>query len=457
MNVQVEKHENNIATLRVEIDEATVEKALNTAYNKRKKSFNVPGFRKGKVPKVMIERMYGPEVFYDDAINTMISEEYPKVYDESELDIVSQPEVEVVQMEKGKPFIFTAVVATRPEVKLGKYKGVSVTKVSTTVTKKEVDEEINRILNNHSRMEAVERKAKKGDVAVIDYEGSVDGVPFEGGKAENHNLELGSNSFIEGFEEQIIGKKAGEEFNIDVTFPKEYHSKELAGKPAVFAIKLHEVRQKVLPTLDDEFVADTTEFETVDEYKASIKDRLTENKKRRAMSEKQNEAMDKIVADADIDIPEPMLNTQLDSMINDYARSLSQQGMSMDMFLQATNSDLNGFREQMRPEAEKQLKGSLVLDAIVKAEGIEGEEADVDKRIEDMCNLYGMDVEDMKSRITPEERDRMKKDIAIEKALEFVGENAKEVAKSKKAEEGDADKKDEKKPAKKTTKKKEEE
>lgn len=453
MKVEVEKQENNLATIRVEIDEATVDKALDTIYRRMRNRINVPGFRKGKVPRIMVERMYGPEIFYEDATNLMISEEYPKAYDECELDIVSSPEISIVQIEKGKPFIFRAEVATRPEIKLGKYKGVSVTKISTTVTKKQVDEEINRELERNARVEKVDRKAKIGDTVVIDYEGTVDGVAFEGGKAEGHHLELGSKMFIDTFEDQIVGHVAGDSFDVNVTFPKEYHASELAGKAAVFAVVLQEVRGKDIPKLDDEYVQDTTEFETVDEYKESVKKRMSDAKKKEAKATQEEEALEKIVEASDIELPEPMVETQIDSMIKDYTRNLQQSGMRYEDFLRMTGTDEKGFRDQVRPEAEKQLKGSLVLDAIVKAEGIEATDEDANARIEEMSSMYGLDAEEMKKGFGESEMERLKKDIAVEKALTFISDNVKEVAKAKKSDDAkDGDAADEKKTEKKEKK-----
>ena len=324
MSVQVETLEKNMAKLTVEIEAERLEKALDAAYNKQKKSISMPGFRKGKVPRAMVEKMYGVEVFYEDAANILLQETYPEAYDESGLEIVSQPSIDVVQLEKGKPFIYTAEVAVKPEVTLGKYKGVTVTKIDTSVSDEEVDAEVETQRNNNARTVSVERPIENGDTAVIDFEGFVDDVAFEGGKGENYDLEIGSHSFIDTFEDQLVGKVAGDDVEVNVTFPEQYQAEELAGKPAVFKVKIHEVKAKELPELDDEFAQDVSEFDTLAEYKEDVKKKLTERKEADAHRTKEDEAIEKIIDDAKMDIPEAMIDNQVNSMINDFANKIGR-------------------------------------------------------------------------------------------------------------------------------------
>ncbi|SEA22373.1 trigger factor [Pseudobutyrivibrio sp. ACV-2] len=431
MNVQVENLEKNMAKLTVTVDAAELDKAITKAYNKQKNSISVPGFRKGKVPQHMIEKMYGAGIFYEDAANILIQETYPQAYDESKLDIVSQPKIDITELEKGKDFVYTAEVAVKPEVKLGKYKGVSVSKVDTKVTATEVNNTIKAELERAARTVTKTGKAAKGDTAVIDFEGFVDGEAFEGGKGENYDLELGSGSFIPGFEEQLIGHKAGEDVEVEVTFPEEYHAADLAGKAAVFKCHIHEVKGKDIPKLDDEYVADTTEFETVEEYKASVKERLENNKKAEGRRAQEDEAIAKIVEDSEMEIPDAMLDYQVENMINDFANNMAQQGLSLQQYMQFTGMTMDAFRDQVRPDALSRTQSSLVLEAIVKAENIEATDADVDAKLEEMSKQYGMELEQLKNLVGENEKESMKKDIAIEKAVAFVMDNVKESARKK--------------------------
>lgn len=431
MSVQVENLEHNMAKLTIEVSAESLEKALNNAYNREKNKISLPGFRKGKVPRQMVEKMYGPEVFYEAATNLLLQEEYPKAYDESGLDIVSQPSIEVVQIEKGKPFIFTAEVAVKPEVTLGKYKGVTVTKIDTSVTDDEIDAEIEKQRNNNARTVSVERGIEDGDTAVIDFEGFVDDQPFDGGKGENYDLVIGSHSFIDNFEEQLIGKKTGDEIDVNVTFPKEYHAEELAGKPALFKVKIHEVKAKELPELDDEFVQDVSEFDTLSEYKEDIRKRLTERKEKEARSAKEEEAVAKIVDKSQMDIPEAMIDHQVNVMINDFANNLAGQGLNFEQYMQFTGMTPDKFKEQVRPDALKQIQSSLVLEQIAKDENIEVTEEDITAEIEKMAATYGMEADQLKDYVKEAERDTMKKDIAVQKAVELIMENVKERAKAK--------------------------
>ena len=454
MNVQVENLEKNMAKLTVTVDAAELEKAITKAYNKQKNSISIPGFRKGKVPQNMVEKMYGAEIFYEDAANIVMQDTYPQAYDESALDIVSQPQIDITQLEKGKDFIYTATVAVKPEVKLGKYKGVSVTKVDTKVTATEVNDTIKAELERAGRLVTKTGKAANGDTTTIDFEGFIDGVAFEGGKGENYDLELGSGSFIPGFEDQLVGHKAGEDVEVEVTFPENYQAEDLAGKPAVFKCHIHEVKGKEIPKLDDEYVADTTEFETVEEYKASVKERLENNKKAEGRRAQEDEAIAKIVEDSEMEIPDAMLDYQVENMINDFANNMAGQGLSLQQYMQFTGMTMDAFRDQVRPDALSRTQSSLVLEAIAKAENIEASDTDVDARLEDMSKQYGMELEQIKNLVGDNEKDSMKKDIAIEKAIEFVMDNVKETAKKKTTKKADDEAGDaEEKPAKKTTKK----
>lgn len=455
MSVQVETLEKNMAKLTVEISADRLEKALDAAYNKQKKSISLPGFRKGKVPRAMVEKMYGVEVFYEDAANILLQETYPEAYDESGLDIVSQPTIDVVQLEKGKSFIYTAEVAVKPEVTLGKYKGVTVTKIDTSVTDEEVDAEVETQRNNNARTVSVERPIENGDTAVIDFEGFVDDVAFEGGKGENYDLEIGSHSFIDTFEDQLVGKVAGDDVDVQVTFPEQYQAEELAGKPALFKVKIHEVKAKELPELDDEFAQDVSEFDTLAEYKEDVKKKLTERKEADAHRTKEDEAIAKIIDDAKMDIPEAMIDNQVNSMINDFANNMMQQGLSMEQYMQFTGMTMDKFKEQVRPDAVKRIQSSLVLEQIAKDENLEVTDADVEAEVEKMAAAYGMEVDKIKDYIQDAEKESMKRDIAIEKAVSFIMDNVKERAKRTTKKAADDTKETAKKPAaKKTTAKK---
>lgn len=437
MSVQVENLEKNMAKLTIEVAAEEVEKAIQAAYLKEKGKISMPGFRKGKVPRKMIEKMYGEAVFYEDAANTLIQENYPAAVEESGIDIVSRPTIDVVQIESGKPFIFTAEVAVRPEVKLGKYLGVQVTKIDTSVSDEEVEAAVEKERNNNARTVTVtDRPIANGDTAVIDFEGFVDGVAFEGGKGENHPLEIGSHSFIDTFEDQLIGKNAGEELDVNVTFPEDYQVQDLAGKPAVFKVKINEVKTKELPEADDEFAQDVSEFDTLAEYREDVKKKLAERKEADAKRTKEDEAIGKIIDKSKMDIPDPMIDMQINNMLNDFANNMARQGLSMDQYLQFTGMTTEKLREQMRPDALKRIQSSLVLEKIAKEENIEVTDEDVDAKIEEMAKMYGMDAEQMKGYVRDEEKETIKRDIAVEKAVDLIMDNIKERAKaSKKAKE----------------------
>ncbi|MBQ1681763.1 MAG: trigger factor [Agathobacter sp.] len=433
MSVKVENLEHNMAKLTIEVSAEELEKALDYSYNRQKKQISVPGFRKGKVPRAMVEKMYGPSVFYEDAANKLMQDNYPAAVDESGLDIVSRPTVDVTQIEKGKPFIFTAEVAVRPEVTLGKYMGVTVTKQDTTVSDDEVAEALEKERNQNARTVSVtDRAAQMGDTAVIDFEGFVDGVAFEGGKGENHSLELGSHSFIDTFEDQIVGKNVGDEFDVNVTFPEEYQATDLAGKPAVFKVKVNEIKAKELPELNDEFASDVSEFETLEEYKADLKTKLENNKKNSVRKEQEDEAIQKIIDKSKMDIPEAMIDTQCDSMVEEFAQRLAQSGLSLEQYMQFSGQTMEQFREQVRPEATSRIQSSLVLEQIAKEENIEVTEDDINAEIERMATMYGMEADKLKEYMGDAEKESMKKELALSKAADLIMENVKERAKPKK-------------------------
>ena len=421
MSLQVEKLEHNMAKLTVEVAAEDVEKALQAAYLKQRKQINIPGFRKGKVPRQMIEKMYGPEVFYDEAANNMIPDAYAKAYDESELDIVSQPKIEVVQMEKGKPFIFTAEVATKPEVTLGDYKGLKVDKVSTRVTQKEVDEELEKERERNARtIEVTDRAVQDKDEVTLDFEGFVDGVAFEGGKGEDYPLTIGSGSFIPGFEEQLIGAEIDKEVEVNVTFPKEYHSEELAGKDATFKCTVHTIKAKELPELDDEFASEVSECETMDAYRAEVKKNIKERKERTGKEKKENQAVDQAIENAQMDIPEAMIEFQVRQMADDFARRIQQQGLTVEQYFQFTGMTAEKMMEEMRPQAEKSIKTRLVLEAIVKAENIEVSDERVEEELTKMAEAYQMEVEKLKEFMGENEKKQIKEDLAVQEAITLL-------------------------------------
>ena len=417
--------EKNMAKLTIEVSAEELEKAIQGAYLKQRNKISVPGFRKGKVPRQMIEKMYGAEIFYEDAANALIPTAYGKAYDECELDIVSQPKVEVVQLEKGKPFIFTAEVAVKPEVTLGEYKGLSVDKVSNRVTAKEVDAKLEEEQKKNARTVVVEDRAvQDGDEVVLDFEGFVDGVAFEGGKGENYPLTIGSGSFIPGFEEQLIGAEAEKEVEVNVTFPEEYHSEDLAGKAAVFKCTVHEIKAKELPELDDEFAAEVSEFDTLDAYKADIKAKIKEQKIADGNRKKEDQVVEKAVANATMEIPEAMIDTQVNQMAQDFAQRIQQQGLSMEQYFQFTGMTAEKMMEELRPQAVKRIETRLVLEAIAKAENIEITDEKIDEELAKMAEAYKMEVEKLKEFMGENEKEQMKMDLAVQEAVTFLADNA---------------------------------
>ncbi|HPF29591.1 MAG TPA: trigger factor [Lachnospiraceae bacterium] len=425
MSLQVEKLEHNMAKLTIEVSNEDFEKAVEKAYQKNKNKISVPGFRKGKVPRQMMEKMYGKEVFFEDAANIIIPDAYEKAYDECEEEIVSSPKIDVVQLEGGKPFIFTAEVALNPEITLGKYKGVEVAKVETEVTEEEMNAKIDKDRDEQSRSVSVERPVQDGDTTVIDFEGFVDGEAFEGGKGENYSLTIGSGSFIPGFEEQLIGKKIEEECEVNVSFPEDYQAKELAGKPAVFKCKIHEIKEKQIPELDADF-ADDAGFDSVEAYKEDVKKKLAEKKAEDAKTKKEDEVIEAIVSDATMDIPAAMIETQQRQMVEEFAQQLSMQGLSLEQYFMFTGMTKETMLEQTKPRAEKRIQARLAMEAVAKAENMEASEADVDKEITEMAEKYKMEFDQLKGMIGESDMKQMKKDIVIKKAIDFVVENAKE-------------------------------
>ncbi len=425
MSLQVEKLEHNMAKLTIEVSAEEVEKALQAAYITERKKISMPGFRKGKVPRQMIEKMYGPEVFYDEAANHMISEAYGKAYDECELELVSQPKIDIVQLKKGEPFIFTAEVAVKPEVTLGEYKGLKVDKVSTRVTQKEVDEEIEKERERNARtVEVTDRAVQDKDQVLLDFEGFVDGEAFEGGKGEKYPLTIGSGAFIPGFEEQLIGAEIGKEMEVNVTFPEDYQAKELAGKAAVFKCTVQEIKVKELPELDDEFASDVSECETLDAYKAEVKKKIKERKEREGKEKKENQAVDAAIENAQMDIPEAMIELQTKQMADDFARRIMQQGLTVEQYYQFTGMTEEKMMEEMKPQAEKRIKTRLVLEAIVAAENIEVSEERLEEELKKMAESYQMEVDKLKEFMGENEKKQMKEDIAVQEAVTLIAEAA---------------------------------
>lgn len=440
MSVQVEKLEKNMAKLTIEVSAEELEKALEAAYQKEKNKISIPGFRKGKVPRAMVEKMYGPGIFYEEAANTLLQQNYPAAVEESGEDVVSRPTVDIVQIEKGKPFIFTAEVAVRPEVTLGKYTGVTVTKVDTTVTDAEIDEALEQERNKNARdVSVTDRAVADGDTAVIDFEGFVDGVAFEGGKGENHPLVIGSHSFIDNFEEQIVGKNVKDEFDVNVTFPEQYQAADLAGKPAVFKVKVNEIKTKELPELNDEFAQDVSEFDTLAEYKADLKKNLEKKKEDDAKRTKEDEAIAKIVEKSKMDIPEAMIDTQCENMIDEFSQRIAQSGLSMEQYMQFSGLTAENLKEQVRPEAITRIQTSLVLEQIAKEENIEVSDADIDVEIEKMAASYGMEADKLKEYMGDAEKKSLEREISITKAIDIIMSSTKERAKAKSKKEKEAE------------------
>lgn len=425
MSLQVEKLEKNMAKLTIEVSAEEFDAAIQKAYLKNRSKMSIPGFRKGKAPRQVIEKMYGVGIFYEDAANEIIPEAYEKEVKDCDLEIVSQPGIDVVQIEKGKPFIFTAEVAVKPEVELGEYKGIKVEKKEITVTDEEVADEIEKARKQNAREITVEdRPAALQDIVNIDFEGFMDGVAFDGGKGTGFDLTLGSHSFIDTFEDQIVGKNVGDEFDVNVTFPEDYQAANLAGKPAVFKVKVNKITANELPELNDEFAQDVSEFDTLDEYKEDVKKNLTTAKENRAKAEKEDKVIEAIIEGAKMDIPQPMIDTQVRQMANEFAQRLQAQGLSVDQYMKFTGMDSAKFIETLKPQALKRIQSRLVLEAIAKAENIVASQEEIDEQMEKMAKAYNMEVEKVKELIGEEEKKQMGADIAVQKAVDLVTEAA---------------------------------
>lgn len=428
MSLQVENLEKNMVKLTIEATAEEFEAALEKAYQKNKGKMNVQGFRKGKAPRAIIEKMYGAGIFYEDAANIIIPDAYEKAAEESKLDIVSRPEVDVIQIEKGKSFIFTAEVAVKPEVTLGQYKGIEVEKKSNEVTEDEINAELNKVRDQNSRTITVDNRAvQDGDMTVIDFEGFVDGTPFEGGKGDNYALTIGSHSFIDTFEEQLIGKNIGEEVEVNVTFPAEYHVAELANKPALFKVTVKEIKVKELPELDDDFAQDVSEFDTLADYKEDIKKNILEKKEKDAKRAKEDAIVEKIIENATMEIPDAMIDTQTRQMADEFAQRLQMQGLSVEQYFQFTGMNVQKLLEDMKPQAVQRIKTRLVLEAIAKAENITVSDEELEKEIANMASSYQMEVEKLKELISDKEKEQISLDMAVQKAVDVVYEAAVDV------------------------------
>lgn len=426
MSVQVEKQEKNMAKLTVEVPAEQFVDAIKKAYNKNKNRFNVPGFRRGKAPQMMIEKMYGVGVFYEDAADEAINETYAEAMKESGLDIVSRPEITIEQIKKGKAFIYTATVAVKPEVTLGQYKGIEVEKADAEVKEEDVEAELKRVQNQNARLISVtDRPVAKDDQVVIDFDGSVDGKAFDGGKAEDYPLTIGSHAFIDTFEDQLIGKNIGEECEVNVTFPQEYHAKELAGKPAVFKVKIKEIKVRELPELNDEFASEVSDFETLEEYKKDVEAKIAERKQKAAATENENRVVDKVVEGASMEIPDRMIDGQVENMIQDTARRMQSQGLDLQQYLKYTGMTLDQMKEQARPQAIKRIQTRLVLEAVAKAENIQISDEKLDEEIGKMAQSYQMEADKLKSYMTEQDKDQMKEDLAVQEAVDLLVAEAK--------------------------------
>lgn len=423
MSVQVEKLEKSMAKLTIEVPAKELDLALDKAYKKNRNKIAMPGFRKGKAPRAMIEKMYGAEIFFEDAANILVPDAYEDAAKESGLEIVSQPEIAVEQIEKGQPFIFTATVAVKPEVTLGEYKGIEVESKEAGVTDEEIEEEINKVRENNSRMITIEDRAvEDGDTVTIDFDGYVDGEQFEGGMAEDYSLVIGSHTFIDNFEEQLIGKNIGDDVEVNVTFPDQYQAEELRNKEALFKVKINAIKMKELPDADDEFAQEVSDFDTLDEYKEDLRKKLLENKEAALKREKEEEVVGAIIENAQMDIPDPMVNAQTQQMTQEFAQRLQSQGLSLEQYMQFTGMTPQKMLEELKPQALKRIQSRLVLEAVVAAENIEASEEDFDKEIENMAEMYNMEADKLRDLVGEDEKEQIRMDIAVQKAVDFVVE-----------------------------------
>ena len=425
MSVQVEKLETSMAKLTITVEAAKFDAAVDSAYQKNKGKIALPGFRKGKAPRAMIEKMYGTGVFFEDAANELIPEAYETAAKESELEIVAQPEIEVTQMDKGTDFIFTATVAIKPEVTLGDYKGIEVEKKEAEVSEEEITAEIDKAREANSRLITIEDRATEdGDTVIIDFDGYVDGKQFEGGYAEDYTLVLGSHSFIDNFEDQLVGKNLGEDVEVNVTFPEEYHVDELKGKPALFKVKIKEIQKKELPELDDDFAQDVSDFDTLDEYKADVEKKILENKENQIKREQEDQIIEKIIENAQMEIPQQMIAAQTRQMTQEFAQRLQSQGLSLEQYMQFTGLTPQKMMEDLEPQALKRIQSRLVLEAVVAAENIEASDEEIDKELENMASMYQMEIDKLKELIGDDEKKQIGMDLAVQKAVEFVVKEA---------------------------------
>ncbi len=420
-----EQIEKNLVKLTFEVSREEFDKAINKVYAKNAKKFNIPGFRKGHAPKAIVEKYYTEAVFYDDAVNLVLPDACENAVKEAELDVVARPEIDVEEIKKGEPVVFTALVTTKPEVKLGEYKGIEVEKIDYTVTDEDVDKDIEAARNKNARLISVDdRAAENGDILTIDFEGFCDGKPFDGGKGENYDLELGSQTFIPGFEEQLVGAKLDADVDVNVTFPEEYHSKELAGKPALFKVKVKDIKVRELPELDDDFASEVSEFDTLEEYKKDTRKKLEKAAEDKAKAETENAVVEKAIENAEFEIPDAMLEAQIDNIVRDFAQRLSYQGMNLEMYMQYTGQTPETFREQFKGQAKQQLEGSLVLEAIAKAEAIEAGPEETELHLVDMAKKYNMELDKLKELLSEPEMDGIKNEIKIQKTVEMLVNNA---------------------------------
>ena len=425
MAVKNEQIEKNLVKLTFEVSAEDFDKAINQVYKKNVKKFNVPGYRKGKAPRKIIEKYYTEAVFYDEAINSVLPQAYDEALKESGVESVARPEIDVEEIKKGEPVVFTALVTTKPEVKLGDYKGIEVEKIDHTVTDEDVDKDIEATQKKNARLITVDDRAiENGDIAVIDFEGFVDDVAFEGGKGEDYELEIGSGTFIPGFEEQLVGAETDADVDVKVTFPEEYHAENLAGKDAVFKVKVKEIKKRELPELDDDFASEVSEFDTMDEFRADVRKKLEEAAENKAKVETENAVIDKVIENAEFDLPDAMVETQIDNSVRDFAQRLSYQGMNLDMYMQYTGMTMDALRAQFAEQAKKQLSGSLVLEAIQKAEGIEAGPEEVELELVDMSKKYNMELDKLKELLGDAEKESIKKDLEIQKTITMIVNNA---------------------------------
>lgn len=425
MAVKCEEVEKNLVKLTFEVSSEEFDKAIDRAYNKNKSKFNVPGFRKGKAPKNVVYKMYGKTAFYDEALNDLLPQAYETALKESGVEAVARPEFDVEEIKEGEPVVYTALVTTKPEVKLGEYKGIKVAKIDYTVSDEDVDKDIEAARQKNSRLVSIDDRAvQSGDIAVIDFEGFVDGTAFEGGKGEDYELEIGSNTFIPGFEDQLIGASIDDLVDVNVTFPEEYHAEELKGKDALFKVKINDIKVREIPELDDDFASEVSEFDTLEEYRADVRKQLEEKAKEKAEGETQNAVIEKAVENAEFEVPEKMIENQINNMINDFAQRLSYQGMNLDMYLQYTGSTIDQMKEQYREGAVKQVNAGLVLEAIAKAEGIEVSPEELELNLVDMAKKYGMELDKLKELISEAELDGIRKEMEFQKTIEMLTNNA---------------------------------